>query len=87
MGGENPIFKPATRQRRYNDYLFEIYDRYGRIIFETSDPNEGWNGQLKGQKRYAAEGVYVYRLSLENGEGVAIIKHGHVTLLDYRGVE
>ncbi|HLW30521.1 MAG TPA: gliding motility-associated C-terminal domain-containing protein [Brumimicrobium sp.] len=87
VGGHNPIFKPDTRQHQIEDYLFEIYDRYGRIIFSTRDPEEGWNGQLKGQARIAREGLYVYRLSLRDGSGTEIIKHGHVTLLDYRGVE
>ncbi|HZH87456.1 MAG TPA: gliding motility-associated C-terminal domain-containing protein [Brumimicrobium sp.] len=87
VGGQNPVFKPDTRQHQFEDYLFEIYDRYGRVIFYTTDPNEGWNGQLKGQKRIAREGMYVYRLSLRDGNGIEIIKHGHVTLLDYRGVE
>ncbi|PKR81398.1 hypothetical protein CW751_04900 [Brumimicrobium salinarum] len=87
VGGHNPIFKPETSQHQVTDYLFEVYDRYGRVIFETQNPNEGWNGQLKGQKRIAREGVYVYRLSMRNGEGIAIIKHGHVTLLDYRSVD
>ncbi|HLV40775.1 MAG TPA: gliding motility-associated C-terminal domain-containing protein [Brumimicrobium sp.] len=87
VGGYNPVFKPETRQRQFENYLFEVYDRYGRVIFSTKDPSEGWNGQLKGQKRIAREGVYVYRLSLRDGNGIEIIKHGHVTLLDYRGVE
>lgn len=86
VGGKNPVFKPITREHQLEDYSFEIYDRYGRVIFTTSDPHKGWNGQLKGQKRIAREGVYVYRLALINGNGKEIIKYGHVTLLDYRGV-
>lgn len=87
VGGHNPVFKPETRQRQIEEYLFEIYDRYGRVIFSTKDPSEGWNGQLKGQVRIAREGMYVYRLSLRDGNGTEIIRHGHVTLLDFRGVE
>ena len=86
VGGHNPVFKPITREHQTGDYLFEIYDRYGRIIFSTTDPDKGWNGQLRDQKRIASEGVYVYRLSLIDGNGIQIIKYGHVTLLDYRGV-
>lgn len=86
VGGKNPVFKPVTREHQSGDYLFEIYDRYGRVIFSTTDSNKGWNGQLKGQKRIASEGVYVYRLALIDGNGREIIKYGHVTLLDYRGV-
>lgn len=86
VGGKNPIFKPVTREHQNENYLFEIYDRYGRIIFSTTDSNKGWNGQLKGQTRIASEGVYTYRLALIDGDGREIIKYGHVTLLDYRGI-
>ena len=85
--GENPIFKPITRHRQLNNYLFEIYDRYGRIIYTTSNPDEGWNGQLRDNSRYANEGIYIYRLSLRDGNGIQVIRHGHVTLLDYRKVK
>jgi len=84
VGGKNPIFKPETRQRQIDYYLFEIYDRYGRVIFSTTNPAEGWNGQLREQSIYANEGIYIYRLSLRDGNGIEVIRHGHVTLLDYR---
>lgn len=85
--GKNPIFKPETSQRQIDDYLFEIYDRYGRVIFTTTDPTEGWNGQILDKSRIANEGVYIYRLSLRDGNGIQVIRHGHVTLLDYREVK
>ncbi len=84
VGGKNPVFKPVTRQHRIKNYSFEIFDRYGRLIFSTNDPAEGWKGQIEGSSRYAREGVYVYRLSLRDGNGSEVLKHGHVTLLDYR---
>ena len=85
VGGINPIFKPVTRQRKLEDYSFEIYDRYGRTIYETTDPSEGWDGRVREDSdRYAQEGVYVYRLSLRDGNGIEVLRHGHVTLLDYR---
>lgn len=87
VGGKNPVFKPETRQRKIENYSFEIFDRYGRQIFETNDPNEGWDGRLNNTSRIAREGVYIYRLSLRSGEGIEVLKHGHVTLLDYRGIE
>ncbi|HLW40678.1 MAG TPA: gliding motility-associated C-terminal domain-containing protein [Brumimicrobium sp.] len=83
VGGENPVFKPETRQHQYDDYLFEVYDRYGRIIFSTTQPDEGWDGYIKDHKRVAREGVYIYRLAVRDGNGIEVLKHGHVTLLDY----
>jgi gliding motility-associated-like protein len=84
VGGLNPVFKPETRMHRIDQYQFEIYDRYGRVIFETADPNQGWDGSIHNGNRVAREGVYVYRLSIRDGNGIEVLKHGHVTLLDYR---
>ncbi|MBW7868094.1 MAG: gliding motility-associated C-terminal domain-containing protein [Brumimicrobium sp.] len=87
VGGRNPIFQPITGNHQLQDYLFEIYDRYGRVIFSTNNPDEGWNGQLKGQTRIAQEGVYVFRVALKDGNGMEHVTYGHVTLLDYTKVD
>jgi gliding motility-associated-like protein len=86
LGGKNPVFTPITNLHRIDEYQFEIYDRYGRIIFETNEPDMGWDGRIEKTNRYAREGVYIYRLSLRDGNGIEFLKHGHVTLLDYREV-
>jgi gliding motility-associated-like protein len=86
LGGKNPVFTPVTNLHRIDEYQFEIYDRYGRIIFETNEPDTGWDGRIEKNNRYAREGVYIYRLSLRDGNGIEFLKHGHVTLLDYRDV-
>lgn len=84
VGGLNPIFKPETRMHQIEKYNFAVFDRFGRTIFETNDPEEGWDGRLRESNEVAREGVYVYRLSLRNGNGIEVLKHGHVTLLNYK---
>jgi hypothetical protein len=84
IGGNNPMFIPITSLHNINFYELEIYDRLGRQIFKTNIPNMGWDGIIEKTNRYAREGIYVYRLKLVDGKGSEIIKHGHVTLLDYR---
>lgn len=39
---------------------FEILDRWGELIFTTSDKDEGWDGQYNGRK--AEPATYVYRI-------------------------
>lgn len=87
IGGSNPIFKPVTSLHQIEEYDFAIFDRYGRVIYESNDPEEGWDGRIDSSNRYAREGVYIYRLSLRDGNGIEVLRHGHVTLLDYRNVE
>ena len=57
------------------------------MIFESRDPYVGWDGRINTTSQVAREGVYIYRLSLRDGNGIEVLKHGHVTLLDYRKVE
>lgn len=85
VNGANPIFKPVSSLRQVQNYNFTIYNRYGQEIFTTNNPDEGWNGILPNGE-IAQEGVYIYRLSVRDGNGIEVLKHGHVSLLNYSGV-
>ncbi|MEM7374927.1 MAG: gliding motility-associated C-terminal domain-containing protein [Bacteroidota bacterium] len=41
-------------------YELHIYDRWGRVIFQSSQPDERWDGRYQGT--HAPEGVYTYRI-------------------------
>jgi gliding motility-associated-like protein len=57
---------------------FVIYDRWGEKVFETDDPNKGWDGTVRGKKMDAA--VFVYYLNA-TVVGVEVKKHGNITLV------
>ena len=42
------------------DYSFEIFDRWGNLIFHTTDVNTGWDGKFKGVN--CQMDVYVYKI-------------------------
>jgi len=77
--GYNKIFIPIMGFIRPNDYLLQIYDRWGALVFETKDKYTGWNGQFKNND--APKGVYVYLIKLKNANNEIIEKHGTVTLI------
>jgi gliding motility-associated-like protein len=57
-----------------------IFDRWGELIFESKDINQGWNGTYNGEN--SPDGVYVWKIryvDIENQIPQEII--GHVTLL------
>ena len=62
----NNIFKPVYRD--VESYQIQIYNRWGQLIYESIDINEGWNGLYKGQ--LAPQAVYVWKVSgtFVNGE-------------------
>ena len=39
----------------------QVFDRWGSIVYETTDQDAGWDGTVDGQD--AAEGEYVWRFS------------------------
>jgi gliding motility-associated-like protein len=43
-----------------NSYKLIIYNRWGQIVFETTDPKSGWDGTFNGAE--CQEGVYSYML-------------------------
>lgn len=77
----NDVFAPSGIQ--VYDYRMMIFDRWGEKIFESSVPNEGWDGKYRGT--LCKEGVYVYKIEFKaiNGEIKRQVQNrvGHVTLL------
>ena len=58
-----------------------IFDRWGKIVFATSDPNQGWNGKLNNNGQLLPMGVYTY-LSKYRVPGLGPIeKRGVATLI------
>lgn len=58
---------------------FSVYDRWGKQVFTTKDPTEGWDGTISGEK--AAVGVYVWEVDGFCSSGKRLRKTGNVTLL------
>lgn len=79
--GVNPIFKPIITDFDGTGYDFSIFDRWGQVIFKTANPADGWDGRIDFSGKMANTGTYVYFVKLHDGDGIEIIKRGHVTLL------
>ena len=72
-------FKPVFRFFGGSEYLFQIYNRWGQLIFETRDPDVGWDGKQNGQ--YVPLGTYVYSLGYKNIDATTESKKGTVTVI------
>ncbi len=60
-------------------YRMRIFDRWGELIFETTDLYTGWDGTYKGNK--LPGGVYPVVFDLEGFMANPMQKYGHVTLI------
>ncbi|MBK6481761.1 MAG: PKD domain-containing protein [Chitinophagaceae bacterium] len=58
---------------------FRIFDRWGKMLFESDEIESGWDGTFKGAAMPA--GVYLYTLQASCGSNNPILKQGNVTLL------
>ncbi|MDP2236683.1 MAG: gliding motility-associated C-terminal domain-containing protein [Bacteroidales bacterium] len=77
---ENRTFKPVITFYNSTNYLLQIYNRWGAVIWETNDPDEGWTGKNKSGK-LQPKGVYVYLLQYEESADLVRTKRGTVTLI------
>lgn len=62
VDGLNDVFKPAYFGVKKLNY-FRVYNRWGDLVFETNDLNEGWDGTYNGRMA-SHNSVFVYQLSV-----------------------
>ena len=80
-GGLNPIFKPVISLVDPTDYQFTIVNRWGQIIFQTNDLNQGWDGTLPNSNDVGKTDTYMYVVLVKDGNGQEVSRRGFVTLL------
>lgn len=62
-------------------YHMVVYNRWGRIVFESNSVSNTWDGTHFKSSEPCSEGVYFYILRLDNFEGMAFEQTGNVTLI------
>lgn len=58
--GINDKFTPLRPFRFIKDVDIKIYDRWGLLMFETTDPNINWDGTNMETKKQCSDGTYFY---------------------------
>lgn len=59
--------------------VFRIYNRWGEKVFETNNPQQGWDGTYKGVLQ--PMDVYAYTLEVVFSDGTKASKKGDITLI------
>lgn len=77
--GSNDVF--YVRGGCVKTVKFEIFDRWGKKVFETNDIGIGWDGTSKGGGDVYSNGVFVYQLEIEFDNGDKKSLSGNITLL------
>jgi len=94
--GKNDLFIPIKPYRYVDSIDLNIYNRWGDLVFHTTDPAIMWNGDRLSSidvfgKKTANEGVFfytckVFELSIEENKPPRILK-GTVTVLDSKYIK
>ncbi len=79
--GINSIFIPVfTSGIDVQNYEFLIYNRWGKVVFNTVEINKGWDGKYLTLD--VPDGVYVYQVRFKESDSVKVYEvFGHVNLL------
>jgi gliding motility-associated-like protein len=66
-----------------NEKTFEmfIFDRWGNLIYYTTDMNKGWDGKANQGNQVAQQDVYVWKINVSDILGAKHQFLGHVTLV------
>ncbi len=76
--GKNDIFR-IIKMRFQKLVDFRVYNRWGDCVFQTANPEMGWDGTYKGQR--SDMGTYVYEIIVALPDGVNKVYKGNVTLI------
>lgn len=60
----NNTFDPIISNVDGQAYDFFIFDRWGQLVFESHDLNQGWDGTFNGE--FTPAGIYVWKIRLKS---------------------
>ncbi len=77
--GTNDLFKPVGECPEVEEFRFQVYNRWGDLVFEGLEPTDGWDGEVNGLP--APTDVYVWWARYRLPDQEEILEKGDVTLL------
>ena len=84
LDGINDVFFPFP-YRSIKDIDLKIYNRYGTLVFETTDRDINWNGSDQKSGELCSDGVYYYTVTINTIRLhgiIAVNEEGYIQLLN-----
>jgi gliding motility-associated-like protein len=79
LDNRNEAFRPVVTG--FKTYEFLVLNRWGNVVFSTTDAQFGWNGRVGNTGAECPEGVYVWVVYVRDFADSPYEKRGTVTLL------
>jgi gliding motility-associated-like protein len=76
--GKNDVLRPIAVGMQQIQY-FQVFNRWGQLVFSTSVNGAGWDGQIGGQSQ--ASNTYVWMVKAVDFSGKSYFQKGTVTLI------
>jgi gliding motility-associated-like protein len=77
-GSSNTIFRPKPVGISFFEF-FRVYNRYGQLVFSTSEAGKGWDGKIAGVDQ--GSNTYVWMVKGRDFTGKTIFKKGTMVLI------
>jgi len=76
--GKNDVLRPVAAGMQRIEY-FNVYNRWGQLVFSTGINGAGWDGRISGQPQ--TTNVYVWMVKAIDFNGASYFQKGMVTLI------
>lgn len=79
----NQVFKPVfSSSLDLNNFKMTIWNKWGEIVFQTTDPFGGWDGSFGNLGVKVQNGTYIYQISAKSVNSTdPVLINGNVNLL------
>jgi gliding motility-associated-like protein len=62
--GLNDTWGPVGQSFEYESYNVQVYDRWGKLIWQTDNPEVQWDGKMRSSLKDVKQGLYAYVFTL-----------------------
>lgn len=59
--GTNDTWGPSGANYEYESYNLKVYDRWGKLVWQTDNPDRQWNGTNQYSLEPCNQGTYIYQ--------------------------
>jgi gliding motility-associated-like protein len=57
---KSAYYNPASIEYYAKEFKIQIFNRWGTLVYETTDYNPQWDGRINGNGKDASAGVYYW---------------------------
>jgi gliding motility-associated-like protein len=80
--GRNEVWLPVVTGVDPTAYTLWIYDRWGNMIFTTTNPEQAWTGNVNNGTYYSQIDTFMWRIEAKRlSDGTFEVREGYVTVI------